>query len=114
MKDYPEKFRPLISAVSKESSGYANVWVDFEAVRPHVGKGEVEQKLGWTTYTRYVQDACEAGHLQMKIVENNSKRIKLVAPHVNLNQMEDHVSYTHNNKNMCACVPPNSSPARRE
>jgi len=110
VKDYPEKFRPLISAVSKESSGYANVWVDFEEVRTRLGKGEVVRKLGWTTYTRYVQDACGEGHLQMKIVENNSKRIKLVAPHVNLDQMDDHVSYTHDSK----CVPPNSPLARRQ
>jgi hypothetical protein len=110
-KDYPKKFRPLISAVLTESAGYANVWVDFEAVQTRLGKMEAVKKLGWTTYTQYVQTACGAGHLQMKLAENNPKRIKLVAPNVNRDEMKNHVIHTHNNEN---CVRSNYIPARRE
>ena len=94
-KDFPQKFHPLVSAVLAESGGCSNVWVDFEAVRRHLGNNEAIRQLGWMTYTQYVQNACAAGHLQMKIAENNSKRIKLVAPNVNLDEREDLVSHTH-------------------
>jgi hypothetical protein len=110
-KDFPQKFRPIVSAVLAESGGYSDVWVDFEAVRTHLGKKEAIKKLGWTTYTQYVQNACGAGHLQMKLAENNSKRIRLMAPNMNLDEMKDHVSHTHNNEN---CVRSNYIPARRD
>ena len=92
-KDYPEKFRPLISAVLTESAGYANVWVDFEAVQTRLGKMEVVQKLGWMTYTRYVQDACSAGYMQLRVAKDTSKHIKLMAPTINSDGMSHQVSY---------------------
>jgi hypothetical protein len=76
-EDYPESFRPLIVGVLRESGGYANVWVGFEAVRKHIGNNAAVNKLGWETYTQFVKRACDANYIQ---AHPHSRRIRLIVP----------------------------------
>jgi hypothetical protein len=98
-EDYPENFRPLISATLCESGGYANVWVGFEAVRKRIGNNAAIKRLGWMTYTQFVMAACNANYMQATEANPHSKRIKLIVSNKNSNKSTTEVrSGQHNSR----------------
>ncbi|KAG8767486.1 hypothetical protein FRC15_005648 [Serendipita sp. 397] len=77
--DYPQQFRRLISAIIAVGGGLEGAVVDFEAVRKETGTRAQVQKLGWCTFTQFVNGA-KAQRLVDVLFESSGKQMIKLLP----------------------------------
>ncbi|KAG8834461.1 hypothetical protein FRC17_008683 [Serendipita sp. 399] len=78
MDEYPQPFHPLIGAIIAVGGRPNGVAVDFEAVRKQIGNRNQVQKLGWCTFTQFVNGAKSEKIVEVIIQDNGQKLVKLI------------------------------------
>jgi hypothetical protein len=78
ISNYPEIFRPLLSAVLVLRSTEEDGWVNFEDLRKIVGNKEALKSLGWHTYTSFVNKARDQKLLELRIKGKKAKSVRLL------------------------------------
>ncbi|KAG8851623.1 hypothetical protein FRB91_007582 [Serendipita sp. 411] len=76
--DYPQQFRRLISAIIAVGGGLEAPVVDFEAVRKETGTRAQVQKLGWCTFTQFVNGAKAQRLVDVSFEASGKQMIKLL------------------------------------
>lgn len=71
-------YRPLISAILLVSNNQPDALVNFEAVRNALGNQTAIQKLGWGTYTSFVENARRRDVLEIIETSGGFKFIRLL------------------------------------
>ncbi|KAG8822191.1 hypothetical protein FRC19_006424 [Serendipita sp. 401] len=76
--DYPQQFHRLISAIIAVGGGLEGAVVDFEAVRKETGTRAQVQKLGWCTFTQFVNGAKAQRLVDVSFEASGKQMIKLL------------------------------------
>lgn len=79
-------------AVSQLCDGEVGILVDFEAVRKQAGyKKEEIKKLGWTTFTHMVKDACINRLLEQIEAQPGGSKLLSLLP-LSIDVMQSHMA----------------------